>query len=119
MILSCQKHGQTIAVPKYSKTGMIFVELKTPLPDLPLDNHGIRTETSNSEISNFDLIIVPGRAFTINGDRCGRGGGFYDKFLSQQACPKIALAFQEQIFEEIPMSEFDQTVDLVITPTFY
>ena len=82
-----------------------------------VDKYGIRTEEKGEKITEtFDLIIVPGRAFTFRGERCGRGGGYYDRFLEGLKCPKIALAFDEQIFETIPMSEYDQIIDKVIVP---
>merc|ERR1712227_394679 len=105
--------GKVIGVPVYSKTDMHFVELVSNLEDLPVDKNGIRTEKNENIIQNFDLIIVPGRAFTLSGARCGRGGGYYDRFLASQNCPKIALAFSEQIFPEIPTNEYDEKVDLV------
>ena len=58
---------------------MHFVELVSNLEDLPVDKYGIRTEKNENIIQNFDLIIVPGRAFTLSGARCGRGGGWIIK----------------------------------------
>ncbi len=65
----------------------------------------------------LDLIIVPGVAFTVQGHRLGRGGGYYDHFLSQLK-PKtlsVALSFEMQILEEIPFDDKDMPVDYIIT----
>jgi len=115
LILQGQRNGKIICVPKYYPTGeMIFVKLQTALDDLPTDRYGIRTEESNDTVEQFELMIVPGRAFTSCGKRLGRGGGYYDRYLEKNNCPKIALAFYQQIFEDIPTEEHDQKVDLVI-----
>lgn len=68
----------------------------------------------------LDLIIVPGVAFTTNGHRCGHGRGYYDKFLKSVKNPEVlrtvALAFKEQIYEEIPTAEHDVVIGKVLTP---
>ena len=64
----------------------------------------------------IDMIIVPARAFTTTGVRMGRGGGFYDKYMSLEgfrAC-KVGVAFECQIFEELPADSHDIMVDEVI-----
>lgn len=61
-----------------------------------------------SKAANLDLVLVPGVAFTLDGDRLGYGGGYYDRFLPQ--CTKaqlIALAFREQIRAQLPVEEHD------------
>lgn len=65
---------------------------------------------------DIDLIIVPARAFTISGVRLGRGGGFYDKYMSLDGfcAEKIGVAFACQIFEELPLDAHDVTVDKVV-----
>ncbi|MDD4363003.1 MAG: 5-formyltetrahydrofolate cyclo-ligase [Atribacterota bacterium] len=65
----------------------------------------------------LDLVIIPGVAFTRQGYRLGRGGGYYDRFLSklvQKTC-KIALSFDFQIIEKIPVEKHDIAVDYIIT----
>lgn len=67
------------------------------------------------EVSEFDLLFVPGVAFDFNRGRLGYGGGFYDRVLSKTKALKIGVAFSFQIFEKLPLEAHDQKVDLVIT----
>ena len=43
---------------------MRFVKLESDISTLPKDRFGIRTETGETCLDQFDLVIVPGRAFT-------------------------------------------------------
>ncbi len=66
---------------------------------------------------DLDLIMVPGVAFDKQGGRTGHGKGYYDKLLqhARPDCPLVALAFECQIFPEIPMQEHDIYMDKVVT----
>lgn len=62
-------------------------------------------------------IIVPGRAFTIDGHRLGRGHGFYDRFLSSahiNAVRTIGVCYAPQIVDAIPVELHDEMVQTVI-----
>ncbi|MDR2791886.1 MAG: 5-formyltetrahydrofolate cyclo-ligase [Tannerellaceae bacterium] len=63
----------------------------------------------------IDLIVVPGLAFDRQGNRLGRGKGFYDRFLSDLSIPRIGLCFQFQLLEEVPFNTLDIPMDKVIT----
>ena len=65
----------------------------------------------------LDLIIVPGVAFTAQGHRLGRGGGYYDRFLRpvKKKVYSIALAFEMQMLDQIPVEKNDIPVDCIIT----
>jgi len=67
--------------------------------------------------SDLDLVILPGVAFDGEGNRIGRGLGYYDNFLKKvnPSIPIIALAFELQIVEKIPVEENDIPVDKIIT----
>ena len=69
------------------------------------------------EVEEIDLIIVPGVAFDRRGGRTGHGKGYYDKLLehARPDTPLVALAFECQIFDEIPMQEHDVFMDKVVT----
>ncbi len=64
----------------------------------------------------FDLIIVPGVAFDRQGNRLGRGKGYYDRFLSQHLeVKRIGLCFDFQLVDDIPAEPFDIRMDEVIS----
>lgn len=67
--------------------------------------------------SQIDLIIVPGLAFTKAGHRLGYGGGYYDRFLSSltRNVPSIALAYELQLVDHLPVENFDIPMDYILT----
>lgn len=64
-----------------------------------------------------DLFLVPGLAFTPDGRRLGRGGGYYDRLLARRAIGStaIGICFAVQLLESLPTEPHDQRVDAVIT----
>lgn len=71
--------------------------------------------SSNKYNSTVDLVIVPGRAFSTNGHRLGRGKGFYDEFLKDFNNTKIGICFEFQLEDYIPSEHFDIMMDKVIS----
>ena len=73
--------------------------------------------TTPIEPSEIDVMIVPGVAFTRDGSRCGRGKGFYDKYLSRRGfrAYTIGICYPCQIVEVLPCEEHDVTMNLVIS----
>ena len=72
---------------------------------------------SYEDFTHLNLIVVPGVAFTSRGERLGRGGGYYDRFLSRpefQHIPKIGLCFPCQLVDQLPIEPHDILVDRVI-----
>jgi 5-formyltetrahydrofolate cyclo-ligase len=67
--------------------------------------------------ADLDLIMVPGVAFDRNGGRTGHGKGYYDKLLqhAKSTTPLVALAFECQMFDEIPAESHDIYMDKVVT----
>lgn len=65
--------------------------------------------------NKFDMIIVPAIAFDAKGARLGRGGGYFDRFLSQAKGTRVGLAFDFQIVDKITSEPHDMRVDKIIT----
>src|SRR5690606_12589692 len=68
-------------------------------------------------VEELDLVMVPGVAFDPRGGRMGHGKGYYDKLLqnARPDCPLVALAFECQIFDEVPSGGHDLFMDKVVT----
>jgi 5-formyltetrahydrofolate cyclo-ligase len=69
------------------------------------------------EIKELDCAFVPGLAFDETGLRLGRGGGYYDRFLSQAPArlPCIGMMFSLQKVSSVPREAHDGALREIIT----
>lgn len=67
------------------------------------------------DVSEIDLIIVPAVAFDRNGNRLGRGKGYYDRLLRNAGCKKIGVAYDCQLLDRIPAEPHDVPMDIIVT----
>lgn len=66
----------------------------------------------------IEMVIVPGSVFDVSGGRFGYGGGFYDRFLVNQAPQafRVGLAFELQVVPgALPLAPHDQRMDCLVT----
>ncbi|UQS85299.1 5-formyltetrahydrofolate cyclo-ligase [Apilactobacillus apisilvae] len=72
--------------------------------------------TFKANISDIDLLIVPGLAFSLDNNRLGFGGGFYDRILKKYNGYTLSLCFKEQIYQKAlwKVDDFDQKVKRII-----
>ena len=68
-------------------------------------------------IKDLDVVIVPAVAYDKNCYRLGYGGGFYDRFLEnlRKDAVTIGIAFDLQIFDEVPKEAHDAQLDYIVT----
>ena len=66
-------------------------------------------------LDEVEMIVVPGVAFDHKCNRMGRGRGFYDRLLkSTPNAMKVGVAFDFQIFDDIPVEPFDVPMERVL-----
>ncbi|MCP4912684.1 MAG: 5-formyltetrahydrofolate cyclo-ligase [Oligoflexia bacterium] len=111
------KEWKVISFPSFSSNDSMTFK-KCSFEDLKeSDEFGVKLLCPPSELEDVvpELLVVPGLGFTKNGERLGRGKGFYDRFLESYQGIKIALVFEEQILEKLPVEEHDVNVDYVVS----
>lgn len=71
------------------------------------DNPGQAVSGALIEPEHLQAILVPGRGFTSDGHRLGRGGGIYDRLLSRTSARTIGIAFRGQQLDFLPADPHD------------
>lgn len=113
------KRRKCVAVPRVEGTAMRFYQVKE-WSDLKVGYMGILEPVETcEEISPENekcLMIMPGVAFDEKRNRIGYGGGYYDKYLSQtNEIYKVAVAFEQQVYQELPCEVHDFKPDIIVT----
>jgi 5-formyltetrahydrofolate cyclo-ligase len=115
------KKNVFIPLINIGSNSLIFHKINNFDSDVKLGSYGIFEPESHTDIlassNDLDLIIIPGTVFDISGNRIGRGGGYYDKFLNSlsKSPIKIGLAHDFQIQPTIPIQSSDVKMDFIIT----
>ena len=121
LISDALNEGKVVAVPWINKEKKLMeAKVIRNLEDMHPGLFGILEPSpiaESLEPEAIDLIITPGVAFDNIGGRIGYGGGYYDKFLEEvsNTVPKIALSYELQRVEELPLEPFDIKITALIT----
>lgn len=68
-----------------------------------------------TDYAAINLAVIPGMAFDRNGNRLGRGKGYYDRLLPKLNGKKIGVCFSFQLLDSIPCEKHDIPMDEIIT----
>lgn len=113
--------GKKIALVRYDRAKKSYepVEINSFQEDLEPAKFGLlepKAGLPQAALSEKSLWLVPAVAFDKTGTRLGRGGGFYDRMLSEYPGSKVGVFYQCQYSEEVlPSAEHDQKLTLAVT----
>lgn len=117
------REGRVVTVPFVDQKtrSLLCVQITDPEHDLMPGSYGIlepkKHLVNHFNLTELELVLVPGIAFDRTGHRLGRGKGYYDRFL--KSLPKeiqtIGLAYDFQLMDSIPVNDLDVAVGQVIT----
>jgi 5-formyltetrahydrofolate cyclo-ligase len=108
--------NKRVVVPRIEGEEMNFYDISE---GVEVGAFGIMEPSSKRAVepSEIDVMVVPGVVFTLDGARCGRGKGFYDKYLASKGfrAYTIGVCYPCQIVETLPTEEHDKMLDCVIS----
>jgi 5-formyltetrahydrofolate cyclo-ligase len=67
-------------------------------------------------IAEAALVLAPAMAVDAAGGRLGQGGGSYDRALTRTNAPVIAVVFDDEVLERVPVQAHDRPVGGTLTP---
>jgi len=115
--------GRHVCVPSFDSVGQRYIcsevkhfdwDLKEGLLGIPEPRHDAVRPVHADKI---DAWLVPGLAFDKHGNRLGRGRGYFDQLLRDARGVKIALAYDFQLINEVPVEPHDVRLDFIVTET--
>ncbi len=109
-----------VGVPRVSGKHQLVIHQFQNYDALTKSSFGLlepQRESPIIEPAQLDLIIVPCVTSNLKGERLGYGGGFYDHFLRSNQVKAVTVLpiFSPLLREDIPLGEYDQAVDIVVT----
>ncbi|MGB8933173.1 MAG: 5-formyltetrahydrofolate cyclo-ligase [Anaeromyxobacteraceae bacterium] len=112
--------GARIVYPRVQPTGRILAfaacEPQALVPG-PLGALEPPADARHVELEDLEAVLMPGVAFSEDGLRLGRGGGYYDATLKMvpERALRIGLGFDVQVVPALPREPHDVPLDLVVT----
>ena len=87
--------------------------------------YGRKLASTLTEIGRVDLLVTGAVAVSLQGDRIGKGTGYFDlEYMILREIgsaggktPVIAVVDDLQVFKELSWNEKDVSIDLIVTPT--
>lgn len=111
--------GAKLLAPRWNGEGYSFVPLSRKSDgtlDVVVGHFSVREPPAASGEFEPEVIVLPGLAFTLSGNRLGFGGGYYDRLVAKAGdkVKTIGVAFPCQIASSLPVEPHDRKVSRVL-----
>ena len=110
--------GKKLCIPLCKAPGEMDAKVIRSLTELQPGAYGIPEPPGNAETilpSEIDLAVIPCLTAAKNGKRLGKGGGYYDRFLSEYTGKAVLLCPERLLLRDIPTEPHDVQLPKVIT----
>lgn len=112
------QQGKQLCVPLCTEPGRFEPRLISDLSQLVPGTWGILEPAADSPLVDIDAIdfaVIPCLSCNHLGQRLGKGGGYYDRFLAHYRGGTVMLCQERLIREEIPVEPHDYPIPWVLT----
>lgn len=135
MIHRLHGEGKRIVLPKVISDCEMELRVYDGDADLEVGSFGIMEPCGKlfTDYEDIDVAVIPGMAFDKDGNRLGRGKGYYDRFLNAAGKSgvdkryengkygngkgntyKIGICFPFQFVDAVPADVHDNRMDMVV-----
>lgn len=120
-MLHAWQRDKVVAVPKvlWQEKRMVPVEINSMEADYAVQVSGLRNPRGGSPVplQDIELVVTPALAYDLKGNRLGRGGGYYDRFLASEGLDSrvCGIGFDQQVVESVPSDGYDMKVEYLVT----
>jgi 5-formyltetrahydrofolate cyclo-ligase len=116
---SLSTRGKSVAFPSIDPETRVMT-FRFPQNPEAMEERGLgfaEPAYEDPEATELDVIVVPALGLDAQGNRIGYGAGFYDRTLVRFCPPATAIgvAFDFQLLVEVPITEGDVPVNVVVT----
>lgn len=119
---SVLRSGKQLCVPLCTEKGIMELRKINSLSELCPGAYGIPEPPVSSEIiapSLVDFAVIPCLSCDKFGNRLGKGGGYYDRFLANYNNFSVMLCFSSLLQKKIPTEPHDCKISTVLTENGY
>ncbi|MDQ1330190.1 MAG: 5-formyltetrahydrofolate cyclo-ligase [Thermodesulfobacteriota bacterium] len=123
ILKKCFDNNKIVVLPAFNeeKNEVILMKVDNIKTDMKYKKNGTSEPDADKckiiPMEFIEIAIIPGVAFDEKGGRIGSGDGAYDRLIPKlpPTTRKVALAYESQIVQYIPMESHDKYVDIIIT----
>lgn len=110
--------GKTLCIPLCTQKGVMEPRQITDLSQLQEGSYGLLEPPADAplvSVDNIDFAILPCTTCNHLGQRLGKGGGYYDRFLSQYSGWTVGINYSECVRDELQPGRYDVPIQMLLT----
>jgi 5-formyltetrahydrofolate cyclo-ligase len=122
LIKALLERGTTVLLPVLEADNSLTWRALKSGSTLVAGRHGLQEPPAagvRRQLSEAQVVVLPGLCYDAAGNRLGRGGGSYDRALKDLpgGITTVGIALDSDIVGMVPVDTHDKPVGIIVTPT--